>query len=362
MPVIADYRARVAGGDLASDPAQEAAAERLSDLARRLETWRPGLRSMLYGRVGPGVEGLYLHGAVGRGKSMLMDLFFEAAPTAKKRRAHFHEFMLDVHVRVAALRRTQTSDPLAKVARAIAEENWLLCFDELHVTDIGDAMILGRLFEGLFGHGVVLVATSNRPPEDLYKDGLNRQLFTPFIDLITEKLDVVELDAERDYRLARLEAAPTWFAPADAEAAAALDAVWRRMAGGAREHAETLHVQGRALAAPRVVSGAARFTFADLCARPLGAADYLALARRYHTVFVDDIPRLGPEKRDQAKRFVTLVDALYEAKTKLVAAAAGEPASLYVEGDGAFEFERTASRLMEMRSRDYLAAGRSGTG
>ena len=361
MPVVDLYAARVASGAVTHDAAQEACAARLSALVERLRGWSPGLRAMLYGRVGPGVTGVYLHGGVGRGKSMLMDLFFDAAPTDRKRRAHFHEFMLDVHARIAMARDAGGGDPIARVAKAIAEEAWLLCFDELQVTDIGDAMILGRLFEGLFGRGVVLVATSNRPPEDLYKDGLNRQLFTPFIDLLNEKMEIAELDAERDYRLQRLAAAPTWFTPLGPDADASMDAVWRRMRGGERSRAEAVAVQGRTLEVPRAAGGAARFTFEALCAQPVGAADYLALARRYHTLFIDRIPALTPDRRNEAKRFVTLVDALYETKTKLVASAAEEPGALYPQGDGSFEFARTASRLIEMRSRDYLAEARGGS-
>jgi cell division protein ZapE len=358
MPVSELYRARVASGAAAYDEAQAAAAARLSDLVGRVAQWTPSLRSHVLGRQGPGATGVYLHGGVGRGKSMLMDLFFEAAPVALKRRAHFHEFMLETHARIAAARDERAKDPIAVAAKAIAEESWLLCFDELQVADIGDAMILGRLFQHLFGRGVVLVTTSNRPPEGLYKDGLNRQLFLPFIDLLNERMEVVELDAERDYRLARLEAAPTWFAPLGQEADRRMDEVWLRMRGGAPSRAERVEVQGRPLEIPRASSGAARFTFEELCAQPLGAADYLALARRCHTLFIDRIPRLDPAQRDQAKRFVTLIDALYETKTKLVASADAPPDELYVEGDGAFEFARTASRLIEMRSKDYLAEAR----
>jgi cell division protein ZapE len=359
MSVASLYRARVESGAAAFDDAQAAAAARLSDLVERIRCWSPGLRSHLYGRAGPGVAGVYIHGAAGRGKSMLMDLFFDAAKVARKRRVHFHEFMLDVHARINAARDARDPDPVAAVAKSIAAESWLLCFDELQVTDIGDAMILGRLFEGLFGRGVVLVATSNRPPEDLYKDGVNRQLFLPFIDLLKAHMEVIELDAERDYRLARLEAAPTWFSPLGRQADARMDEVWRRLAGGERERSESCAVQGRMLEIPRAAGGAARFTFEELCGTALGAADYLALARRYHTLFLDRIPRLGPERRNEAKRFVTLVDVLYEHKTKLVASADGPPEKLYVAGDGSFEFGRTASRLMEMRSGEYLAAARA---
>jgi cell division protein ZapE len=358
MPVTELYRARVDSGAAAFDAAQAEAAARLSRLVGRVADWSPNLRSHIYGRVGPGVPGVYLHGGVGRGKSMLMDLFFEAAPVERKRRAHFHEFMIDAHRRIADARAARADDPIAVAAKAIAFESWLLCFDELQVTDIGDAMILGRLFESLFGRGVVLVATSNRPPEDLYKDGLNRQLFLPFIDLLNQRMEVIELDAERDYRLSRLEAAPTWFAPHGRDADRSMDEVWLRMRGGAPARAELIEVQGRALEVPRTSSGAARFTFEELCAQPLGAADFLAIARRYHTVFIDRIPKLGPKQRNEAKRFVTLIDAIYETKTKLVASADAAPNELYVEGDGAFEFERTASRLIEMRSKDYLAEAR----
>jgi cell division protein ZapE len=359
MSVAALYRTRVESGAAKFDDAQAAAAARLSDLVERIKGWSPGLRSYVYGRSGPGFAGLYIHGAVGRGKSMLMDLFFNAAPVARKRRAHFHEFMLDVHARINAARDRREGDPIAAVAKSIASESWLLCFDELQVEDIGDAMILGRLFEGLFGRGVVLVATSNRPPEDLYKDGINRQLFLPFIDLLCEHMEVLELDADRDYRLARLEAAPTWFTPLGREADARMDEVWRRLAGGERERRESIAVQGRTLDVPRAAGGAARFTFEELCATALGAADYLALARRYHTVFLDRIPRLGPAQRNEAKRLSTLIDALYEAKTKLVASAEAAPDSLCAGSGSAVDLKRTASRLMEMRSREYLAAARA---
>ncbi|MGD2133757.1 MAG: cell division protein ZapE [Maricaulaceae bacterium] len=357
MSVAELYAARVKAGEVARDPEQEAAAARLSVLSARLAGWSPGLRAMIYGRPGPGGQGVYIHGAVGRGKSMLMDMFFEVAPTEKKRRAHFHEFMLDVHARIGAARAAGEKDPIAVAAKAIAEESWLLCFDELHVNDIGDAMILGRLFEALFGRGVVMVATSNQHVEDLYKDGLNRQLFEPFIELMSHHMDVVELDAARDYRLARLEGAPVWFAPADERAVEQMDEIWRAMTGG-RETAETLKVQGRTNEVPRAGGGAARFTFEELCARPLGAADYLALTRRYHTLFIDDVPVLPAERRNEAKRFVTLIDALYETKTKLVASAAAEPDDLAPDQVATIGFTRAASRLIEMRSEAYLAAGR----
>jgi cell division protein ZapE len=360
MTVATLYRERVESGAAAFDDAQAAAAARLTNLVERIHAWSPGLRSYVYGRSGPGVAGVYIYGAAGRGKSMLMDLFFDAAPVARKRRAHFYEFMIDVHRRIGEARNSREPDPIAVAAKSIAAESWLLCFDELQVTDIGDAMILGRLFEALFGRGVVLVATSNRPPEDLYKDGVNRELFLPFIDLLKSHMEVIELDGGRDYRLSRLEAAPTWFSPLGRAADARMDEVWRRIAGGERERREHIAVQGHDLEVPRAVGGAARFTFMEICGAALGAADYLELIRRYHTLFVDRIPRLGPENRDEAKRFVTLIDELYEHKTKVVASADTSPDKLYTAGDGSFEFKRTASRLMEMRSREYLSATRGG--
>ncbi len=358
MALIAEYTARVAAGGISSDPAQLAALEHLEGLLGRLDGWRPGIKSLLFGRTGPGCRGVYLHGGVGGGKSMLMDLFFEAAQTPRKRRAHFHEFMQDVHAGIADARRAEADDPIAKVAQGVAQRAWLLCFDEMQVNDIGDAMILGRLFEALFGRGVVLVTTSNRPPEDLYKDGINRQLFTPFIDMLRAHTAVVEVQASQDYRLSRLQAAGLWHSPLGSQARAEMDAIWAHLIRGDDEHGDVLTVQGRLLRAPRTGAGAARFSFEALCGQPLGPADYLALTRRFHTLVLDDIPQMGPDKRNEAKRFVTLVDTLYEARTKLVASAAGEPETLYPDGDGSFEFARTASRLREMRSEEYLGAAR----
>ncbi|MGF1463125.1 MAG: cell division protein ZapE [Maricaulaceae bacterium] len=367
------YRARVAAGDVFADNAQECAAEALTLLASRLANWRPRARPRLFAKPQPPPKGLYLYGGVGTGKSMMMDLFFDLAPADAKKRVHFHDFMADIHARIAewrglsaAARKSRPEyvaqageDPIAPTARAIALEARLLCFDEFHVTDIADAMILGRLFEALFDEGVVIVATSNRHPRDLYKNGLNRQLFLPFIDLIAERMDILELDGGRDYRLARLEGGRTYFAPADEAMCQAFEMAWRRLAKGDCEHGEAIVVQGRRLVIPIVCAGAARVGFWRLCGEPRGAADYAALARRFHTLALEDIPRMGPERRNEAKRFVTLIDALYEQKTKLVALAEAEPEALYAQGDGAFEFERTVSRLNEMRSHDYLSAGRS---
>ncbi len=365
------YRALVAEGALEPDPAQETAAERLQTLTEALARGRQ--RGFLgFGRSEP-PRGVYLWGGVGRGKSLLMDIFFNNTPVAPKRRTHFHEFMLDVHDRIADWRvsdgqtkrrhkgrnRQSLDDPMPPVARDIAETARVLCFDEFQVTDIADAMILGRLFEALFAEGVVMVATSNRRPDDLYRDGLNRQLFLPTIDLIKTHLDVLELAAARDYRLERLSGSRVYHTPLGADADAAMDEAWARMICGARERAETIEIKGRKVRAPRTARGAARFDFAALCEAPLGPADYLAIVRRYGALFIDRIKQMGPESRNEAKRFVTLVDALYETRTKLVCSAAAPPDQLYTEGDGAFEFERTVSRLIEMQSADYLAAERA---
>jgi len=349
--------AAVEAGRLEPDAGQARAAERLTELARAIEAWKGGGRS-LFGRTRPAPCGLYLWGGVGTGKSLMMDFFFESVALSAKRRVHFHAFMLEVHGRLAKARAGKGRDPLPGVARAVARETRVLCFDEFQVTNVADAMILGRFAQTLFDEGVVMVATSNRPPHDLYKDGVNRQLFLPFIDLITNRLDVMRLDSGRDYRLERLQAAPVYYTPLGAEADAAMDAAFERLTLGARPRRCTLDIQGRELVVEREAAGVARFTFEELCARPLGPADYLRVAAAFHTVLIDRTPLLGPENRNEAARFVTLIDALYEARTKLVMSAAAEPEGLYPAGDGAFEFERTASRLMEMRSADYLAAER----
>jgi cell division protein ZapE len=349
----------VEAGRLQADEAQAQAAERLTVLATEIAQWKGG-KSGLFSRSRPGPRGLYLWGGVGTGKSLMMDLFFETAPIEAKRRVHFHQFLQELQRRLTAERARKDRDPAPRVAQAIAKETRLLCFDELQVTDVGDAMILGRFFETLLAEGVVIIATSNRPPDDLYKNGLNRQLFLPFIDLLKDRLDVMRLDSGRDYRLERLEAAPVFYMPLGQAADTAMDETFDRLTMGAKARACEIDVGGRTLPVPRESAGVARFTFTELCDQPLGPADYLALADAFHTVMIDHVPLLTPDRRDQAKRFVTLIDALYEVKTKLVMSAAAEPGALYPEGDYAFEFQRTASRLMEMRSHDYLAAERYG--
>jgi cell division protein ZapE len=354
--VLAAYRDRLAAGDLAPDAAQEAVATRLDALAEEVARWRP---DAWLGKTAP-PRGLYIWGPVGRGKSMLLDLFFETAPVKKKRRVHFHEFMLARHafLREARARGAGQDQLIAEAAKDVATDARLLCFDEIQVTDIADAMILGRLFERLFEEDVVIVATSNRPPDELYKNGLNRQLFLPFIALLKQKLDLIEIAGSQDFRLRQLMAAPVYYAPLGPAANEKMDQAWRRLTAGAAPQALTLDVSGRALRVEREAAGVARFTFDELCNRPLGAADYLEIAERFHTVLLENIPRLSPSKREEAARFRTLVDALYEAKVKLVASAEAEPVALYPEGDQSFEFERTASRLMEMRSETYLALPR----
>ena len=350
------YRKRAAQGLIEADPAQERAAERLDTLARALARWRP---DAWFGGGAP-PRGLYLWGPVGRGKSMLMDVFFEAAPVARKRRVHFHEFMLARHAFLRRARENgQERDQLIQqAAKQVSDEARLLCFDEFQVTDIADAMILGRLFERLFEAGVVVVATSNRPPDDLYKNGLNRQLFTPFIGLIKQKLDVIEISGPKDYRLAHLMAAPVYYAPLGPAAEESMERAWTRLTHGAAPQAVLLDVGGRELRVEREAAGVARFSFEELCARPLGAADYLEIAERFHTVLLENVPRLSPSMREEAARFRTLIDALYEAKVKLIMSADARPDVLYPAGDQSFEFERTASRLMEMQSEAYLALPR----
>ena len=367
--VAGRYAELLAAGELKPDAAQAAVVARLAVLEtalnRPVET--PGLIGRLFGKAPPDAsKGLYIWGGVGRGKSMAMDLYFSASAVSPKRRSHFHEFMAEVHGAIHARRQAGDADPLISVADQIATSARLLCFDEMQVKDIADAAILSRLFTALLERGVTVVTTSNRPPRDLYKDGLNRHLFLPFIALIEARLDLVTLDGPTDYRLARLGGTQTWHVPNGPEATAALSAAFFQMTDYPpedREHVPTAELSlpgGRFLHVPKSLKGVAVFSFGRLCRQPLGAADYLAIARHYHTVLIVGIPRLGPENRNEAIRFIHLIDALYEQKVKLVAAADAQPDQLYPAGDSSFEFERTASRLMEMQSAAYLALGHGG--
>jgi cell division protein ZapE len=351
------FEARVAQGTLRPDPAQHAVLPLLEDVRLFLEAQPPrrtGLFSGLFSRPATAPKGLYLWGGVGRGKSMLMDLFHAATDTPAKRRVHFHAFMQDVHRGMHAARKTEVEDPLAPVAQAVIDDTRLLCFDEMQITDITDAMIVGRLFQMLLDAGVVIVTTSNRPPQDLYKTGLNRALFLPFIDLIQQRLQVVELESPTDYRQHRLTGAQVWFTPAG-RARTAIDAIWADLTGGAVGEVLRLPVNGRTVELPRFANGTGRASFWDLCAKPLGPADFLAIAASVRVLILEDIPQLSASNYNEAKRFVTLIDALYEAKVRLIASAADEPERLYIEGTGSFEFERTASRLREMQAVDWGA-------
>jgi cell division protein ZapE len=358
----AAYERALAAGEIVADPAQARAIEALS----RVETELGAASKAGFRRRRRSVKGVYLYGPVGRGKSMLMDLFFDTAPAGAKRREHFHAFMAEVHALVnvwrtssAAERRarfgeSRGDDPIAPAARSIARRALLLCFDELQVTDIADAMILGRLFEQLFALGVTLIATSNRPPGDLYRDGINRALFLPFIAMLEARLEITPVQGPRDYRLDRMRAAGSWFSPIDPDNRRAFDQLWAAMLGGRPEEGATLTVLGRRQHWPRAQGGLLRANFASLCQQALGPADYLAIAQRFHTVFIEALPRLGPESRDAAKRLAILIDTLYEARARLVVLAAAEPDGVYPAGDQAFEFQRAASRLKEMRSTQWL--------
>jgi cell division protein ZapE len=366
--VSSRYAALVAAGEIECDPAQEQVVTRLDRLQARLAEHRLADKSSSLGwlfgrRETEPIKGLYLFGDVGRGKTMLMDLFFAASPVGRKRRAHFHEFMQDVHERVhgyrAKLKRGEIAeaDPIALTAADLAAQAWLLCFDEFHVTDIADAMILGRLFTHLFEHGVVVVATSNGGPDDLYRDGLNRALFLPFVAQLKARVDVVELKSRTDFRLEKLAGVPVWYAPLDEDADVALDMAWQRLTGAFSGEPQEISLKGRSLRVPEAAMGVARFSFRQLCEQPLGAADYLRIAQEFHTLVIDHIPVMSYAERNAAKRLIILIDTLYDNAVKVVASAATEPDGLYTATDGveAREFRRTASRLIEMRSEGYLA-------
>jgi cell division protein ZapE len=366
----ANLAARRAAGQIQADPVQEKVVQRLQAVHDRLaamaaEPARPSLWARL-GLAKPdrppdGPHGLYIWGPVGRGKSMLMDLFFADAPVARKRRVHFNEFMLEVHERLhrrreelAAKGAPPEADTIVPIAREVASETRLLCFDEFQVTNIADAMILGRFFEVLFDQGVTVVATSNRAPDDLYRNGLQRDRFLPFIELVKQRLEILELGGAQDYRMDRMRKLDVYLTPLGPWATKKLDEAFRTFAGGADGEPRVLRTQGRDVEVPRAAPGVAMAHYMEWCARPMGAADFLCIAEHFHTVILAEIPKMGPDSRDKAARFVTMIDSFYEKKVKFICSAATSPAGLYVDGDGAFEFQRTVSRLMEMQSPEYL--------
>ncbi len=354
---LAAYRARVAAGALSEDPAQADAVGRLQELRAALvePPAATGWLAWLRPRRAEAVRGLYLVGDVGRGKSMLMDLFFSTAPVRRKRRVHFHEFMQEAHGRIHQGKQAvpPVTDPIPYLADQLAGEATLLCLDEFQVTDIADAMILGRLFEALFARGVVVVATSNVAPDDLFRGKPGRDAFLPFIAVLKRHVDVVTLGGARDWRRQRLREVPTWHVPADGRAERALDAAFAALSLGEPARAASVTVAGRVVRLPVAAGGVVRCEFEALCGEALGAGDYLAIARRFGVMVLDGVPRLGPENYDRARRFVTLVDALYERRVQLVASAAALPDALYERGEGAAAFTRTASRLEEMQSVEY---------
>ena len=368
---VAQRYAQLVGiGEIAEDPAQRPVVAALDRLIDDIRTKRLARKSsslgwfFAKGRAAPEVvTGLYIHGGVGRGKTMLMDLFFDTLPVRRKRRVHFNAFMADAHDRIQKHRlarkngEAKEDDPIPPVAKALAEEAWVLCFDEFSVTDIADAMILSRLFSALFANGVVLIATSNVAPDDLYRDGLNRQLFLPFVSLLKRHAKVMSLDSDTDYRMEKLNRMPVYLTPLSEATKRLLDEAWETVTRGVPAHPDALTVKGRQVQVPLAAGDAARFSFADLCDAPLGARDYLAIAARYSTVFIDRIPVLDQTRRNPAKRFILLVDTLYDSHSRLFASAEAPPQELYRGRPGiteAFEFDRTVSRLIEMQSREWL--------
>jgi len=364
------YEHLVETGEIRFDPQQLHVARALERLIGEIATKRLAAKKSalgwLFARRAPKetIKGLYIHGGVGRGKTMLMDMFFELLPVRRKRRAHFNVFMADVHDRVHRHRQdfkaglTREADPVPPVAAALAEEAWVLCFDEFAVTDIADAMILSRLFSALFERGVVLVATSNVAPDDLYRDGLNRGLFEPFIGILKRNAEIIGLDSETDYRLGKLNRLPVYVTPLGEDADARMDEAWHAVTNGATAWPTELQVKGRVVPVPGAVGGAARFDFADLCRKPLAARDYLAIAARFDTIFLDHVPVMAEPQRNEAKRFILLIDTFYDSGTRLVLSAEAQPDALYIgkKGTEAFEFDRTASRLIEMQGKDWQDA------
>ncbi|PWL19616.1 cell division protein ZapE [Falsochrobactrum shanghaiense] len=372
------YDAMVQAGDVERDPAQRDLTDRYDRLIEEICTKRLSRKSSalgwLFGKrkeAAAPVKGLYVHGEVGRGKTMLMDMFFQLLPIERKRRAHFNDFMADVHERIYAHRQahkrgeTKQDDPIPPVAEALSQQAWVLCFDEFTVTDIADAMILSRLFSALFERGVVLVATSNVAPDNLYRDGLNRQLFLPFVAILKQHVDVVNLDSRTDYRLEKLDRQPVYLTPLGLETTSRMNEAWADYTDGKAEKPAIIRIKGRDIEIRHAVEGlAARFTFDELCARPLGASDYMAIVKHYPTLFIDDVPVLDYTRRNEAKRFILLVDVLYDHHARLFVSAEALPEKLYQAKTGteAFEFDRTASRLFEMQSAEYLDASKEKIG
>tara|TARA_R110000751_G_scaffold220432_3_gene323128 strand:- start:36080 stop:37246 length:1167 start_codon:yes stop_codon:yes gene_type:complete len=373
ITVAERYKALVTSGTIQQDAAQLELAHALDNVLLQVRERRLTSKSSALGwlfaskQKSPAlIKGLYIYGSVGRGKTMMMDLFYEQIVAQRKRRVHFHDFMADVHERINAQRQafkrgeTTQTDPIVPVAEQLIKEAWVLCFDEFSVTDITDAMILSRLFEALFARGCVLVATSNVKPDDLYRDGLNRSLFEPFIDLLKTRVDVFNLDAKTDYRMEKIQQLPVYLTPLSSETKVALAQSWRELTAGQITRSHKITVKGRQINVPMEAGGIARFSFDELCAQPLAASDYHILAHRYHTIFVENVPVMAEDRRNEAKRFINLIDMLYDAGTRLFMSAAAAPENLYVShrGSEGFEFARTASRLFEMQSEDYLLSSR----